>query len=95
MNDELHPVYVSRRARQLLEATPEGADDARISALLADKELATIVREALSAQAGHEHHLLTLEVGEKEPRRFRVWADAVTGQSGEVREILLLIRKSV
>jgi methyl-accepting chemotaxis protein len=94
VDDELHPVYVSRRARQLLDARPEGADDSRVSTILAEREISGLVREALDTQTGQGSRLLTLDVGGREPRRLRAYADPLVGENGEIREILLLLRKA-
>ncbi|HMC82793.1 MAG TPA: HAMP domain-containing protein [Candidatus Polarisedimenticolia bacterium] len=93
IDGELHPVYVSRRARQLLGVGADGADDARISAILTNDDLSSLIRDALGPHEGTGPRVVTLDVGEREPRRFRVWADPVTDPAGEIKEILLLIRK--
>lgn len=94
VDDEMKPVFVSRRARQLLDARPEGADDARVAGILAEGEIAAILRQAIETQAAPDPRTFSLDVGTSAPRRLKVWADPITGENGDVKEILLLLRKS-
>ena len=94
VDDEMNPAFVSRRARQLLDARPEGADDARIAGILAEDDFAAILRLTVESQSAPEQRIVSLDVGTSAPRRLRVWADPVPGKNGEVKEILLLIRKA-
>ena len=59
VDDEMKPAFVSRRARQLLDARPEGADDARIAGILAEDDFAAILRQTIESQsaAGAAHRL--------------------------------------
>jgi HAMP domain-containing protein len=93
VDDQREPAFVSHRARQLLDSRPDGADDARIAGLL-QEDFAELLREVLSTQARSEPVLIDLEVGASEPRRLRVWADPVLSPTGEVREMILMIRKA-
>jgi PAS domain-containing protein len=93
VDDHREPAFVSHRARQLLDSRPDGADDARIAGLL-QEDFAELLREVLSTQARSEPALIDLEVGASEPRRVRVWADPVLSPTGEVREMILMIRKA-
>jgi HAMP domain-containing protein len=94
VDDEMKPVFVSSRARRLLDARPEGADDPRIAGVLASEDFAGILRQALESQAAPDPRLVTLEVGASAPRRLKIWAEPVPGDGGEVKEILLLVRKA-
>jgi len=94
VDDEMKPVFVSRRARQLLDARPEGADDARIAGILSEDNFAAILRKTIESQSAPEQRIVSLDVGTSTPRRLRIWADPVPGKNGEVKEILLLIRKA-
>ncbi len=93
VDDQMKPVFVSRRARQLLDARPEGAEDARIAGILGEDDFAAILRLTVESQSAPEQRIVSLDVGTSAPRRLRVWADPVPGKGGEVKEILLLIRK--
>jgi HAMP domain-containing protein len=93
--DDAHkPVVISRKARLLLDVRPEGADDARVAGILASEEFTAILRETIGSQSAPEPRLITLEVGAAAPRRLRIWAEPVPDCSGEVKEILLLLRKA-
>jgi CHASE3 domain sensor protein len=92
VDDQMHPGFVSARARQLLGPRPEGADDARLAGLLQDGELTDLLKEALASQARQDPRMVDLDVGGAETRRLRVWADPVLSPTGDVREILLLMR---
>ncbi|HEV8375619.1 MAG TPA: HAMP domain-containing protein [Candidatus Polarisedimenticolia bacterium] len=93
-DDQMEPVFVSRRARQLLDSKPEGADDARIAGLLQDEDFSELLKEVLSTQARCEPRFVDLEVGASEPRRLRLWVEPVLSPTGDVREMILLIRKA-
>ena len=92
VDDQMRPGFVSARARQLLGSPPQGADDARIAGILQDGSFSDLLHSALSAQARQEPRVVDLDVGGSEPRRLRVWADPVLSPTGDVLEILLLIR---
>ena len=94
VDDEMKPAFVSRRARQLLDARPEGADDARVAGILSGDDFAAILRKTIESQSAPEQRIVSLDVGTSTPRRLRIWADPVPGKNGEVKEILLLIRKA-
>ena len=94
VDDEMKPVFVSQRARQLLDARPEGADDARVAGVLAQGEIAAILKEAIQTQSAPDPRAFSLDVGASTPRRLKVWADPISGKNGDVKEILLLLRKS-
>jgi PAS domain-containing protein len=94
VDDEMKPVFVSQRARELLDARPEGADDARVAGILASEDFAGLLRQTIESQSSPEPHLITLDVGASTPRRLRIQADPVPGPSGEVKEVLLLLRKA-
>jgi len=94
VDDQMQPVFVSRRARQLLGSHAEGADDARIAGLLQDEEFSELLKETLSTQARQEPRCIDLDSGAGEPRRLRLWADPVLSPEGEVGEVLLMIRKT-
>lgn len=94
VDEEMSPVYVSRRARQLLDAGPDGADDARVAGILEDREFSSLLRRAQDSPTGQGARSITLDVGEKEPRRLRIWAAPVVEANGEVREILLMIQRA-
>ncbi len=94
VDDERKPVFVSQRARQLLDARPEGADDARVAGILAEEGFAGVLMQAIESQAAPDAKTLSLEVGAPSPRRLKIWADPIPGHGGDVKEVLLLIRKS-
>ncbi len=94
VDDQMHPSFVSDRARDLLGSPPEGADDARIAGLLLEESFSELLKEALSAQARQDPRVLDLDLGGSETRRLRIWADPVLSPTGEVREILLLVRNA-
>jgi HAMP domain-containing protein len=95
VDDEMKPAFISLRARQLLDARPEGADDARVAGILAGDDFAAVLRKTIETQSPAEQRIISLDVGASAPRRLRVWADPVPGKNGEVKEILLLLRKAV
>jgi len=94
VDDQLHPVFASRSARQLLDSKPEGADDARLAGLLQDEDFSGLLRETFESQTRQESKLIDLETGTGNPQRVRIWSDPVLSPTGEVREILLMIRKT-
>jgi len=94
VDDEMKPAFISRRARQLLDARPEGADDARVAGILAGDDFAAVLRKTIETQSPAEQRIISLDVGTSSPRRLRVWADPIPGKNGEVKEILLLLRKA-
>jgi nitrogen fixation/metabolism regulation signal transduction histidine kinase len=94
VDDQLHPVFSSRRARQLLDSKTEGAEDARIAGLLQDEDFSELLRETFDTQTRQDPKLIDLETGTGMPQRVRIWADPVLSPTGEVREILLMIRKT-
>jgi nitrogen fixation/metabolism regulation signal transduction histidine kinase len=94
VDDQLHPVFASRRARQLLDSKPEGADDPRLAGLLQDEDFSGLLRETFESQTRQESKLIDLETGTGNPQRVRIWSDPVLSPTGEVREILLMIRKT-
>jgi HAMP domain-containing protein len=94
VDDEMNPVFVSRKARQLLDARPEGADDARIAGILSAEEFAGLLRLTIDSQAAPDPRVINLDVGASSPRRLRIWTDPIPGANGEVKEILLVIRKA-
>lgn len=94
VSDQRLPVFASRRARQLLDSKPEGADDARLAGLLQDDDFAGLLQETLESQSRQEPRMFDLETGGGVPRRVKVWADPVLSTQGEVREILLMVRKA-
>lgn len=94
VDDQLHPVFASRRARQLLDSKPEGADDARIAGLLQDEDFSGLLRDTFETQTRQDPKLIDLETGTGTPRRVRVWADPIHSPTGDVPEALLMIRKT-
>ncbi|HEU5180044.1 MAG TPA: HAMP domain-containing protein [Candidatus Polarisedimenticolia bacterium] len=92
VDDQMHPSFVSDQARDLLGSPPEGADDARIAGLLVEEDFSELLKAALSAQARQDPRVVDLDMGGSETRRLRIWADPILTATGEVREILLLVR---
>jgi len=93
VDDQRAPVFASRRARQLLDSKPEGADDARIAGLLQDDDFAGLLQDTFEAQSRQEPRMIDLETGMGVPRRVRVWTDPVFSPQGDVREVLLMVVK--
>ena len=94
VDEQMHPVFASRRARQLLDSKPEGADDARIGGLLLSEPFSDLLKEALETQARPEPRFANMDSMASDHKRIRIWADPVLSPQGDVREILLMIRKS-
>ena len=94
VDEQMHPGFISGQARLLLGTPPEGADDARIAGLLQEDDFAEVLRKAVDSQTRQEARVLDLDVGGSHTHRLRVWADPVLSPTGEVREILLLVRRA-
>jgi HAMP domain-containing protein len=94
VDDQMRPAFASRRARQLLDSKPEGADDSRITGLLASEPFSDVLKEALESQARPEPRFVNMDSLASDPKRIRIWADPVLSPEGEAKEILLMVRKA-
>jgi HAMP domain-containing protein len=94
VDGESRPIFASGPARRLLDARPEGADDARIAGILAEEGFAEVLRQALESGSAPEEQVASIDVGAAAPRRLRIQAEPIPEAGGEVREILLLLSRA-